>query len=193
MHPASTRQRLLEAGARLVLEGGFQATGIQQILKAAGAPKGSFYHHFESKEAYGAALLEFMAEARKTEILATAGDATLTPLERIRRIFFEPWTGFAESGFRGGCPLGNMALELADKSEMIRQETWRWLGGLTATCQALIEAAQAAGELRADLPAERLAEFLVFAWEGAVMRSRLERSAKGFILLEEMFMGLARP
>jgi len=54
----ATRQNLLDTGYRLVLSKGFSALGLQEILKGSGVPKGSFYHYFASKEAFGCALLD---------------------------------------------------------------------------------------------------------------------------------------
>lgn len=54
----ATRSRLLEHGTRLILEQGYNHTGLQAVLQAAGAPKGSFYHYFPSKEQFGLAILD---------------------------------------------------------------------------------------------------------------------------------------
>ena len=53
----ATRQNILDTGYSLVLSKGFSALGLQEILKVSGVPKGSFYHYFPSKEAFGCALL----------------------------------------------------------------------------------------------------------------------------------------
>ena len=52
-----TKQRLIEEGTALFLERGYHDTGIQDLLAAAGVPKGSFYHHFRSKETFGLAVI----------------------------------------------------------------------------------------------------------------------------------------
>lgn len=53
-----TRELLLRTGVELLTEQGFSATGIDQILRRVGVPKGSFYNYFKSKEAFGAELIE---------------------------------------------------------------------------------------------------------------------------------------
>src|SRR5574343_599729 len=53
-----TRELLLRAGLEVLTEKGFAATGIDEVLKRVGVPKGSFYHYFDSKEAFGAALID---------------------------------------------------------------------------------------------------------------------------------------
>ena len=57
--PVTARDRLLEAGVKLIREQGFAATSVEQLCKAAGVTKGGFFHHFASKEALGVALAEY--------------------------------------------------------------------------------------------------------------------------------------
>ena len=53
-----TRQHLLEVGHQIMAAKGFSGVGLNEILRTAGVPKGSFYHYFASKELYGQAVLE---------------------------------------------------------------------------------------------------------------------------------------
>ena len=57
MAKANVRERLLDAGLETLHRCGFNGCGVQEIAETAGVPKGSFYNHFESKEALGAAVL----------------------------------------------------------------------------------------------------------------------------------------
>ena len=50
----NTKEQILDAGMKALLEKGFNGVGVQEITAAAGVPKGSFYHHFARKEALGA-------------------------------------------------------------------------------------------------------------------------------------------
>ena len=58
MTAKSTRDHLLDTGLKLMHRHGYNATGLTEILKAADVAKGSFYHHFGSKEDFAAAALE---------------------------------------------------------------------------------------------------------------------------------------
>lgn len=59
----ATRQHILDTSFELLLRKSFVGVGLQEILKACDVPKGSFYHYFASKEAFGCALLEqYMAD-----------------------------------------------------------------------------------------------------------------------------------
>ncbi len=57
-----TRQRLLQHGMSAFLQQGYHGTGIKQVLDEVGVPKGSFYNYFASKEAFGAAAIEYYAD-----------------------------------------------------------------------------------------------------------------------------------
>ena len=53
-----TRKDLVWCGTELLTERGFQITGIEEVLKRVGVPKGSFYHYFKSKDEFGHAVIE---------------------------------------------------------------------------------------------------------------------------------------
>src|SRR6202451_4128529 len=78
-----TREQIVQAGLKCLVERGFNGVGVQDITDAAGVPKGSFYNHFESKEALGAEIVErYGADKRRRELLT---DKSIPPLERLRR------------------------------------------------------------------------------------------------------------
>ena len=82
-----TRQQLIEAGVALLYTQGYHKTGIKQVLDAVQVPKGSFYHYFESKEAFGHALLDHYSSEQLRAISAALADPAHPPLERLRRLF----------------------------------------------------------------------------------------------------------
>lgn len=173
-----TRDALLAHGYRLFMERGFGDTGLQDLLRAAGVPKGSFYHHFPSKEAFGLAVLEaYLAtiDGRLDGHLAAPGVA---PIRRLRG-FFTEWgeiAGAAEPG--GGCLAGKLAQEQAGRSEAFRDrlaeafESWR--GRIAAT----LREAQDDGALAAGWDADLLAGFILDCWQGALLRGKTARSAE---------------
>src|ERR1700685_4082074 len=79
----NVREKIIDAGLKVLIEKGFNGVGVQDITDAAGVPKGSFYNHFESKEALGAEIVErYGADKRRRELLT---DKSIPPLERLRR------------------------------------------------------------------------------------------------------------
>src|SRR3978361_2057130 len=113
------RERLLEAGVRIFSKSGFNGCSVQDITDCAGVPKGSFYNHFDSKEALGAAALKHYWSDGACDRLHVLERTDLTPLARLRTYFEESSAGVAEMGFPCGCLIGNMAAELSDHSPVI--------------------------------------------------------------------------
>ena len=82
---AVNRERILDAAQHLVIENGFAATSVDQVLTAAGTSKGGFFHHFGSKLDLARALTQRYVAA-DIDQLRTALDATASvadPAERV--------------------------------------------------------------------------------------------------------------
>src|SRR5580704_12038867 len=118
MARTNVREKIVEAGLKVLIEKGFNGSGVQDITAAAGVPKGSFYNHFDSKEALGAEIVErYGAGSTRREILA---DSSIAPLQRLRRHFERLNAIFTDAKFERGCILGNFSAELSGQSDLIR-------------------------------------------------------------------------
>ena len=116
----TTKAALVDAGTRLILEQGYHQTGIQDVLQAAGVPKGSFYYYFPSKEAFGQAVIAQFAAAYLARLEQYLRDTTASPLTRLRRHDEDLLARFERRGCRGGCLIGNLSQELADQTPACR-------------------------------------------------------------------------
>ena len=174
----SAREEIVQAGLKCLVEKGFNAVGVQDITDTAGVPKGSFYNHFESKEALGVEIVErYGANQTRREVLT---DPSVPPLQRLRRHFDRISALFAESHFKRNCILGGFSAELANQSETIRESLRELYGQWTKDIEATIAEAQAKGEIANKTKASDLAAFLLDSYEGALLRARVERSRKPF-------------
>lgn len=171
-----TRERLLDAAAGLIRGRGFRATSVGDILQATQLPKGCFYHHFESKEALGQALLARWSAELEGRLLdyLTRPDGP-PPLERIAAALDGFLTEQEQSGCRGGSAFGNLALELSDESEAFRAPLSAAFRRLSSAFAGLLAQAREQGVLRTDTDAASLAEFLVAAIEGGILLARVHR------------------
>jgi TetR/AcrR family transcriptional repressor of nem operon len=174
MSKPNLRNEILAAGLEALHNRGFNATSVQDITEAAGVPKGSFYNHFASKEELGAAVVEQYAlrSAQRGAILA---DSSLKPLVRLRR-YFEAMIALAPFPGAPGCLLGNFGAELSNQSPAIRERVSTAFGDWTRSLAEVVEEAQNAGDLKTDISAQAMASFLINAWEGAVLRAKVEQS-----------------
>jgi len=98
----TTKATLIDVGSRLILEQGYHQTGIQDVLQAAGVPKGSFYYYFPSKEAFALEVIAQFAAAYLARLEQHLGDTTASPLTRLRRHYEELLARFERRGCRGG-------------------------------------------------------------------------------------------
>jgi TetR/AcrR family transcriptional repressor of nem operon len=168
-----SRDSLVEHGTQLMLRSGYAGTGLVELLQAAGVPKGSFYNHFDSKEAFGVELVR-RYYAEQDQLLGSLLTRTdRPPLERVRS-YFEVLLQRAvdASPETRGCLLGMLALEMAGSSEPLRTSVSDAFSRWQARIAELLRQAQLAGELAPEQDPQPLAAMLLEAWEGALMRAR---------------------
>lgn len=173
-----TKQRILEVGADLVHRQGFNNTGLKDILKAAGVPKGSFYFYFDSKETFGIELAHYLRKRSREAMLPIINDETKTPLERLHAMFSRFQAYFASHGYTRGCPIGNLAQEMSDLSDPFRIALNDALDGMIEGFAYLLREAQKVGEIPADLDTDEAALFIVQACQGAFIRVKLLKNAE---------------
>ena len=175
-HIPSVHDRLLNAGVTVFRKSGFNGCSVQDITEAAGVPKGSFYNHFASKEALGVAALEHYWNENDKTRLQTLDRDDLTPLLRLRTYFDQFTADLAGMDFTCGCFIGNMTAELSDHSAAVSAQLSTIFVNWTCRVAACIAQAQQAGEVSSKADSQLLATFALNAWQGAVLRARVEKS-----------------
>jgi TetR/AcrR family transcriptional regulator, transcriptional repressor for nem operon len=174
----ATREVLLRAGVVALTEKGFAATGIDEVLKSVGVPKGSFYHFFASKQAFGAELIALYADYFVRKLDQFLLDESLAPLQRIDAFCEDAERGMARFGFRRGCLVGNLGQEMNALPEAFRTQLTDVLLDWQSRTERCLEAARVAGDIPKTTDCARLAAFFWIGWEGAVLRAKLERRAE---------------
>lgn len=177
MARASKREEIAQAALQQFRTRGFNATGINDITTAAGAPKGSFYNHFSSKEESALEALSRYAATLEFEILATPGRPAL---ERLRAHFEFLSRDTVDNGFARGCLVGNFGAEVADHSMEIRSAVQRGFDQWAAYIRQVLTEAQEAGDLDSALDPADAALFILSAWEGTLIAARADKSAAPF-------------
>ncbi|WCE10202.1 acrylate utilization transcriptional regulator AcuR [Pseudomonas sp. JBR1] len=175
-HP-DTREALLRVGMAIFTEQGFSATGIDAVLKQVQVPKGSFYHYFASKEAFGQEVLQNYAAyfAKKLDLWLLASD--VPPLERLWNFVQDAKAGMTKYGFRRGCLVGNLGQEILVLPESFRAQLEAVLLDWQARLARCLTEAAENGTLHADTDCDAQAAFFWIGWEGAVLRARLAQNA----------------
>lgn len=180
----NVREQLIEAGLETLHLHGFNGCAVQDITNAAGVPKGSFYNHFESKEALALQALErFWQNGASRRALLS--DTSLDPVERLRRHFQVLADAVVHHNFQRGCLIGNFSSELPQSRE-IRDHLAAIYAAWTRSIESCVREAEQAGRVQPSLPAADIAAFLVNAWEGAVLRSKVEQDKLPFDQFERV-------
>lgn len=170
----STKERLLNAGLSMLLRHGYNDLGIRAVLKETGMPKGSFYHHFASKEDFALQVVNRYMDEVHNGLDASLGDRSLPPLGRVRKFFESTRDKYREDGYLG-CMLGGLGQELSGVSAVFQEKIEACLGIIAGRIAACMEEAQASGDLPPDADPRHMANLIVNCWEGAALRSRLRR------------------
>jgi TetR/AcrR family transcriptional regulator, lmrAB and yxaGH operons repressor len=185
---SDTRDRLVRSTARLLRKQGYGATGLNQVMAEAGAPKGSMYFHFPGgKEELAAAAVDYFAERvmlsleKGLEEADTVGDAVVTFLDSYIEHFQR--TDFAE-----GCAVATVALDAADAHEALASATGRALRGWIDRFADALEA-----EGRSPAEAHGLATLIIAAIEGTVVIAKGERSTEPIVAVQALLRDLLAP
>jgi TetR/AcrR family transcriptional regulator, transcriptional repressor for nem operon len=171
-----TRRALVRCGTELLTERGFQVTGIDEVLKRVGVPKGSFYHFFKSKDEFGAAVIENYVAYYARKMDRFFNDNTRPPLSRLRDFVDNARQGMMRFDFRRGCLIGNLGQELASLDSGFREQLEAVLVSWEHRVAACLQDAIDKGDLTGETDAQALANFFWIGWEGAILRAKLTRS-----------------
>ena len=171
----STKQRLIDAGLRMLLEQGYNNLGIQALLTATETPKGSFYHHFEDKEDFALQVIDTYIGEVHTALDVCLRDPERSPLARVRHFFEQTQQKYQEDGYLG-CLMGGLGQELSGVSEVFRRKIEWCFSSIAERLATCLDEALQRGEIPAGCDVRQMADLLVDCWEGAALRSRLRRN-----------------
>lgn len=81
------RIKIIDKGLTLMHLKGYNGTGLQEIVEAAGIPKGSFYYYFKSKEHFAIEVMKYYYESKYEELIKILSDKSISPCRRIEELF----------------------------------------------------------------------------------------------------------
>ena len=165
------RALILAKGSEVMTLRGYHGTGVQEIVAAAGIPKGSFYHYFSSKEDFAIQALAHLYEPRLDHYARCLTDESLSPRERLLRYYrdlLEHFAGREPTQFH--CFIGSLSYETRDCLPAVVAQVDAIFQRSVAILQRCLEQAQAVGELAADESCDALAVYIATAWQGVLAR-----------------------
>ncbi|WP_207885959.1 TetR/AcrR family transcriptional regulator [Pseudomonas sp. 30_B] len=173
------RDLILAKGSLAMTRCGYHGTGVQDIVQAAGIPKGSFYHYFESKEDFALQALEHLYGPRLARYAEALGNPVLGPRARILTYYRELLAHFSrQEKLEFHCFIGSLSFEMAELSPAITERVDGILQQSIDILRDCLADAQRAGELPAAENVEQLAEFIGNAWQGVLARLKVSASLK---------------
>ncbi|SEF32329.1 TetR/AcrR family transcriptional regulator, transcriptional repressor for nem operon [Amycolatopsis pretoriensis] len=174
--PASkmdTRQVILDTARRIVLAKGYAAVGITEVLSAAGVPKGSFYHWFESKDAFGEAMMKSYFDDYFATMDRIAAQAEKSAAEHVMEYWQYFYDTQAADHCQGGCLVVKLGAEIADLSDAMRATTKSGTAAIVDRLEKMIADGVADGSLSVDDTPRATAEALYDMWLGASMIAKI--------------------
>ncbi|QVN04046.1 TetR/AcrR family transcriptional regulator [Pseudomonas rhodesiae] len=186
------RAELIRIGVAILTEKGFYNTPLDEIVKIAGVPKGSFYYYFKSKDIYTLAVIQSYSDYFIRKLDKHLFDYEQSPLNRIRSWTEDAGEGLAKYDFKRGCLVGNLGQELAALDENYRVVLRDVLDSWCKKIKDCLDEAKQAGEISPSADTEALSKFFWNAWEGAVLYTKLDKSRAALDLARDAFFSLAQ-
>lgn len=172
------KDRLLEQGVSLLLEKGYHATGLKEILDTVQIPKGSFYSYFNSKEQFAAEAIHHYIEPFIQRLSGHLQNPNLDGLAALKAYYMELIAEVERTGFKGGCLLGNLMGEIGDTSPLCQKALLDAVERYSNLQKTALERGQLQGKVRVDRSAKSMADLMLNGWQGALLRMKVEQSVE---------------
>ncbi len=183
-----SRARLLRAGVQMLCEQSYASMGVDHVLAKAGLSKGSFYHFYPSKQAFGLELIAQYAEYCNRKLDRYFSNPAQPALARLQAYADDAIAGIQKYAFRRGCLVGNLSQEFAGSVEPFHAELNAAIQGWEDRVAGLLNHARSAGEISKDTDESCVARIFWSGWQGALNRARMARQADPFRQFIAYFM-----
>ena len=179
----ATREKILQAAARLIALKGYHDAKLEEILDAAQVTKGAFFHHFRDREDLGFAVLDWHMDRRRQLLDAIQQELPLAeqadPLQQVfRRLDAIQEMVHRREGCKGGCIIGNMSTALSDCHDGFRKRLAECFDEMAQEFLSHLEAAARQRRVTRRTNTGELARYIVTVIEGAIMQARTLGDAK---------------
>lgn len=191
---SDTKEALLQEGMQQLAQNGYHGTGIKKVLDAVNVPKGSFYHYFDSKEAYVAHIIgEYNQQSLR--LFDSVMEQPDTPaIEKLETIYQHLLKQYANADCQKGCLIGSLAAEIGHSFVLCQQAMQLSVGNLETRITTLLLQAQQESSIRSDLPPQEIAELLWSTWEGMLIKMQMDGNVQSAErVLNTLFKQLLAP
>lgn len=183
------RNEIIKKSIHVMIENGYNGTGVKALTDAAGIPKGSLYHYFDNKEDYAKEALNYYYHEMGQERFSHLVDKSMDPLDRIKKFFRLMIEDFSdERNCKVGCFVGNMTQEMGGANETLSEVTDRLYNDFERQIRNCLIEAVDNNEMSNDKNVDILAEFIVSSWQGSLIRIKAKNSKE---VLDNFYVILA--
>ncbi len=175
-----TRKRLLVTMSKLMRRQGYNATGVSQVIKESGVPKGSLYYHFRDGKAELAASAVELANERIIATLKKISDLVPGPIEAVELFCHFYIEEMSRGNFQRGCPIATVTLETAATVDQIQQACETGFNQMVKLVSAMLQTRNVSYS-----EAQELAVLTISAIEGALMMCKAKRSTKPLKIVQK--------
>ncbi len=184
------KEKILRVATDLFYRKGYRATSLDEVLSASGVSKSNFYYHYKSKEHLGLAVLEERLCNFSRSLGKTLKDGNRQPKERLAAFFDNIAQEQLQVLNKGGCPFGNLSVEMSEHSDLFRcriADVFRQLQEELAQC---LQDGMGTGDFRDDLPVDDTALFLLATWQGMLVLTKTSKSLSPYLSVSKVFRQL---
>jgi len=177
MEVTKSKEKIIGVATELFHKKGYQQTSVDEILEGSGVKKSNFYYHFKSKEELALQILDMrIGEFESNVISKTLRENSLSPKNRLHR-FYERVRAFHQ-GLKcsGGCPFGNLAIEMSDMNEKFRKRLSVFFTRWEEAIESCIREGIQKGEFRPDINPNLAAGLILSQLEGAIMMVKTHKT-----------------
>jgi TetR/AcrR family transcriptional repressor of nem operon len=168
----NSQQKIITAAEELFWHKGYKNTSVTDILQKAEVSKGSFFHHFPHKEALFVKVIDYFYVKEMVPLFEKHFQNDADPKQQMLDFCEAINTAYQKHHFRGGCLLGNMALELADIDEVFREkldevfESWKE------------ELVRVLANIDTQKSSPEIADFIIWGLEGLTLTGKVHKTNK---------------
>ncbi|MER8226509.1 TetR/AcrR family transcriptional regulator [Streptomyces sp. NPDC094143] len=187
------RRNILDAARRIMAHKGYSAVGLNEVLAQAGVPKGSFYHYFASKDAFGEALLQNYFEQYLADMDRTLAQPGLSAAERLMA-YWQAWRETQSvDDCQGQCLVVKLAAEVSDLSEPMRLALKEGTDAIIDRLERTIASGLTDGTVEIDGSPRETAQTLYDMWLGASVMAKIHRNIACLDVAMAMTRRLVQP
>lgn len=189
MRNNNKKQHIIDKGTLVLKEKGFNGSGIAEIIRRAKIPKGSFYYYFKNKEQFAVEVLEYYSQDLIEDVNKILLNTNGSPVQRIIDLYSRQIDNYiSKKSFPYGSFASMICQEIGETYSSIFKVSNKLFLDLRQVHVECIRQAIKAKELKPDANPEKLAELILYSWEGAVLRIKVNGNFDSLHIFMEMLI-----